>query len=544
METNDTYTSNEILDVAIVGGGVAGIYSAWRLIQCDANTSSILRADVQKRPDGKLKIGVFERSDRIGGRLLSLVPPGMPNLRAEFGAMHYTSTQMLLRSLVENKLRLKTYDFPGNKPENIVYLRGYHLREADLSNPEKVPYNMHWHEKGKSASSLVVEAIKQILPGASDIPASSWTDVKQTASFDGIKLYKQGFRNVLSSVISNEAYEFIRYAGGFDTILNNWNAADAIPWYLAYFGPEVKYMGLVDGFEAIARQLANEFVKAGGELLLHHELKSFNSCTLSDNTRGIELCFKNGKTIYYRRLVLAMPRRSLELLDRTGSVLDPENVEVDRMIQSVTPQPLLKIFLCYSNPWWQAALVQSGKSSTDLPVRQCYYLGTEGDTGAVKSDRKSLLMASYDDGQSMNFWIGMRKQQSEQPENFQANSATSDSTDFDKRRWQKYVPDAAIVNELQRQLREIHALKYIPYPYDAAYMDWGADPFGGAYNLWKIHAKSWEIIPKMIQPVPDVPVYICGEAYCDNQGWVDGALQNVELMLQNHFHLHPPDWLL
>ena len=84
-------------------------------------------------------------------------------------------------------------------------------------------------------------------------------------------------------------------------------------------------------------------------------------------------------------------------------------------------------------------------------------------------------MASYDDGQSMNFWIGMRKQQSEQPENFQANSATSGSTDFDKRRWQKYVPNAAIVNELQRQLREIHALKYIPYRYDAAYIDWGAD---------------------------------------------------------------------
>lgn len=55
---------------------------------------------------------------------------------------------------------------------------------------------------------------------------------------------------------------------------------------------------------------------------------------------------------------------------------------------------------------------------------------------------------------------------------------------------------------------------------------------------------SWEIIPKMLQPVADVPVYICGEAYCDNQGWVDGALQNAELMLQKHFHLHPPDWLL
>jgi hypothetical protein len=75
-------------------------------------------------------------------------------------------------------------------------------------------------------------------------------------------------------------------------------------------------------------------------------------------------------------------------------------------------------------------------------------------------------------------------------------------------------------------------------------MDWGADPFGGAYNLWKIHAQSWEIIPKIIQSVAEMPVYICGQAYCDNQGWVDGALHNVELMLKKHFQLHPPDWLL
>lgn len=536
-----------MLDVAVVGGGVSGIYSAWRLIHCNPSKSEILKTWAEKRPDGKLKIAVFERSDRIGGRLLSLVPPGMPNLRAELGAMHYVPSQMLLRSLVENKLRLRTYEFPGNKPENITYLRGSHLREADLLNPEKVPYNMHWHELGKSASSLVVEAIEQIVPGASAIPHSKWHSVKQTVEFDGKKLYKQGFRNVLNRVMSNEAYEFMRYAGGFDTILSNWNAADALPWYLTYFAPEVKYKGLRDGFEAIPLKLGEEFVKAGGQLHLNRELRSFKNCTLDDNSKGIELCFQNGLTVRCRRLILAMPRRSLELLEQSGPVLDPENVQVHQMIRSVTPQPLLKIFLCYENPWWQAANVYMGKSNTDLPVRQCYYIGTEADQpGADKNNRNSLLMASYDDGHSLNFWIGMRKEQiGEQPEYFQCRETVGfPGVEKDDRQWQKYLPSGAIVDELQRQLREIHALKYIPYPYDAAYIDWGADPFGGAYNLWKIHAKSWEIIPKMMQPVPDVPVYICGEAYCDNQGWVDGALQNAELMLQNHFQLYSPDWLL
>jgi monoamine oxidase len=244
-------------------------------------------------------------------------------------------------------------------------------------------------------------------------------------------------------------------------------------------------------FEAIPLKLSEEFVKAGGEVFLNHDLKSFKQSTLSDNTNGIELCFKNNLTVPCRRLILAMPRRSLELLEQSGPVLDPENVEVHKMVKSVTPKPLLKIFLCYENPWWQARHVSSGKSDTDLPARQCYYIGTEGDQPeADKSNRNSLLMASYDDGHSMNFWIGMRKEQmSEEPEYFQRDRTNRfcnpDSCD---RHWQNYVPSAAIVNELQRQLQEIHDLKYIPYPYDAAYRDWGADPFGGAYNLWNPHS--------------------------------------------------------
>jgi hypothetical protein len=547
MEAKDTYVTDDILDVAIVGGGVSGVYSAWRLIDCDPSKSEILKDWAGKRRNGKLKIGVFERSDRIGGRLLSVTPPGMPSMRAELGGMRYLSTQILIRSLVEKKLNLKTYDFPVSDPKNIVYLRGVHLREADLLDSKKVPYNMNWQERGKTAGMLIAHAIEQIVPAALKIPHSEWREKKQTLEFDGRKLYEQGFWNVLSRVMSTEAYEFVRQAGGYETTLSNWNAADAVPWYLADFGPQAKYIGFLDGFESVPLKLRDEFVKAGGDLQMNHELRSFKETSLSDNTKGIELCFKNGKTIHSRRLVLAMPRRSLELIDQIGPVLDPSNVEVHKMIGSVTPQPLLKIFLCYQNPWWQVTGISTGKSNTDLPVRQCYYFGTEGDQpDADKNNRNSLMMASYHDGSSRNFWIGMRKEEeSERPAYFQAREEVGGfrSPDFDDRRWKKYMPPTAIIDEIQRQLREIHSLEYIPDPYDAAYMDWGADPYGGGYNLWKIHSKSWEIIPKIIQPVADVPVYICGEAYSEDQGWVEGALQTAELMLQNHFHLYPPDWL-
>jgi monoamine oxidase len=100
-----------------------------------------------------------------------------------------------------------------------------------------------------------------------------------------------------------------------------------------------------------------------------------------------------------------------------------------------------------------------------------------------------------------------------------------------------------MVEEVDRELREIHDVRYTPPPYAAAYMDWGVDPYGGGVNFWNIHARSPEIIPRMTQPVPEVPVYVCGEAYSNGQGWVEGALETAELVLQNHFGLAPPEWL-
>jgi hypothetical protein len=48
----------------------------------------------------------------------------------------------------------------------------------------------------------------------------------------------------------------------------------------------------------------------------------------------------------------------------------------------------------------------------------------------------------------------------------------------------------------------------------------------------------------MRQPVDDESVHVCGEAYSDQQGWVEGALCTAELILRDHFHMeYPCDWL-
>ena len=133
-------------DVAIVGGGVSGIYCAWRLATAEPGASE--RLGSWTRRSGKLRVVVFEGSERIGGRLLSARPPGFSDVTTcELGGMRYVSSQKLVRSLIENKLKLPSYPQVVNQPNNLVYLRRKHRRFSQISDPAALPYNLDWAEE-------------------------------------------------------------------------------------------------------------------------------------------------------------------------------------------------------------------------------------------------------------------------------------------------------------------------------------------------------------------------------------------------------------
>jgi monoamine oxidase len=111
------------------------------------------------------------------------------------------------------------------------------------------------------------------------------------------------------------------------------------------------------------------------------------------------------------------------------------------------------------------------------------------------------------------------------------------------RNWRDHLAPHEMVMEMHRQLKQIHNIQYAPKPYDAAFMDWSVDPYGGGVHFWERGYKSWEILHQMTQPVGDFPCYICGEAYSTNQTWVEGALQTAEIVLQKHLGLGKPSWI-
>jgi monoamine oxidase len=518
----------EKIDIAIVGGGVSGVYSAWRLRK--ANPSA--------------KVVLFEGLGHIGGRLLSLRPPDIPNMVAELGGMRILpKVQPLIKRLLDvlngtlsSAQQIETYDFPVDEPQNLAYLRGAWLRLSDFRNPGKVPYHLSFLEQGGTPGAIVIGAIEQIVPGITDplLNEAQRREMCQKAVFAGEALYKQGFWNLLSRVISGEAYQLGVDAGGYNSTLSNWNSADAIPWYLSDFGIDPDYKGFKQGFQQVAKSLAELFVQEGGEIRLSTPLTGF------DWVDGRAHLRFHDAEMEADSLILAMPRRSLDLL----ALASPPLREIQQLIGSVTPRPLFKLFTTYTNPWWRAAgytdqkgnfiPVEAGRTVTDLPVRQTYYWPR--DDGKPATEGPAMLMASYDDGTNIGFWDGLRPRRGQAWRKGQEVTVPDDpypaaDPGADSDEWFHYKPSRPMVAEVNRQLGMIHGLSYTPEVRNAAFRDWGDDPFGGGWNSWNIGVRSPEVKQHIVQPFDARHLYICGEAYSDAQGWVEGALQTADLML-------------
>src|SRR5215204_4257288 len=123
--------------IAIVGGGIAGLYAAWRMLQTDPECTVCL----------------FEADDLLGGRIKSVSVPGIP-FKAELGAMRFRSNHLLLRSLLD-ELRIPTRRFDVRPPR--LKVRGRSLSAKELADGScrhcgaGAPYLLRPHERGKTA---------------------------------------------------------------------------------------------------------------------------------------------------------------------------------------------------------------------------------------------------------------------------------------------------------------------------------------------------------------------------------------------------------
>lgn len=632
-------------NVAIVGGGIAGLYAALRLRELDT--------------DHKLDITIYEASGRVGGRIdtteFGVFQKGSADLpaklRAELGAMRFPQQHKLLLALC------KHLDIPGvDRVSESQAWRGpfqlqslYHLRGRKLSKESfhrgEIPYRVRPEERGKDPADLLEYAIfemlkkmiadyanraegqdgeklkprleflrkfRQRLTDHEVLSADSWmTFINHDYEFAGIPLRNIGFWNVLKHFLSSEAFLLVHDGFGFLSVISNWNAPEAFKWLLTDFSPHQRLQTVPKGLSQIVKHLEDELPRRNVTIARDHALKAVHW----KSAGAFELEFEGKARVPASDVVLAMPPSALSrirLFDDTGEVEGDAGKCWDQLIHCSRPHRLAKIVLAYEEPWWQHTHIpgaESGRLFTDLPMRQIHYFGPTWlaeNKWVDKQSRFSLVMV-YNDSHYEAFWrtfnvhervyrdrdsedktLGLRLDlignrpyslwgpgkmkdlpswdppdglPREDLDKFRETFKTT-LKEIDDRKTDGYEVRHRMEEKVRAQLAELHDYD-VPMAIGGVFRDWSE--YGG-WHTWEPFVDVPKVKNVMFRPLcederhrlvvraldPDatiprpLPLYVCGEAYAWEQGWIEGALMTAERVASEIIRpgapCKAPDW--
>ncbi|PHM74592.1 FAD-dependent oxidoreductase [Xenorhabdus kozodoii] len=210
--------------------------------------------------------------------------------------------------------------------------------------------------------------------------------------------------------VGQEGYNFLADAGGYYSNTINWNAAESMSYMVGDFTPsDVEYKTIENGFDQVAYSLAKKYTNIpGSKLWLKNSLVTFKRNNGDGRRYSLQFWNKNRKVYWNVNsdiIILAMPKRSLELLDQKNFFFDKySSHKLQEHINAVISEPSLKMLMGFEYPWWTEQFgTNAGKSITDLSIRQCYYFGTD------PKNSHSLFLSSYNDMRSVTFWKALMR---------------------------------------------------------------------------------------------------------------------------------------
>ncbi len=446
----------EDYDLVIVGGGIAGLYCCMHSKQ-------------------NKKVGLFEATNRIGGKIETVK---MDVFDAEYGAMRFDpSKQPMMKELVQ-ELGLELEDF-------------YEYSCPPLENIRTL-YDLDDSEKGKTTLQLFNLGLQRIFNRTEDellsLKEEEIEHIKREGKYKGRYLWEQGFWNVFSDVLSNDAIKYIIMEGSFFHFIHeNISTADWGTDWIKLFQMSKHLKGIKNGMSLITDTMFDR-VRDRVEVNKNHILLEISPDDYSGNR--IKLRFENNKKekiVRTRNVILALPQRSLKLIKGI-----PDNIR--NLLDSVIEVPLVKCFFVIKNPWWEENIPNEGV--IPFPTREMHYYKKYG---------KGNVMV-YADRPYIYFW----------------NQFVNAS----------YHPEAEIEGNKELPLMFARRMNVNPDNIITyGIRDWGREPYGAACHMWRSGVKSLEIGKIMegfsLNNARIINVYICGETYSQFQGFMEGAVRTA-----------------
>lgn len=477
--------ATESVDVAIIGGGMAGAYVADRLAA-----------------DGLRQPVIFEASHRIGGRLWSQALPPATGVMAEFGGMRIPPEHRAVLQLVK-ELGLTTMPFPVSTKNSLVHLRGTRLRRGEVERVDQFRYSMP-AELGALSPDELFSFINRAVGITSNTPVAGnqsgpWSE---TLMWRGRSIDEMTTVQFLVELLGHEGAQFVRDWTAFEM----W-ATSASTWLgVSNSTGGGSYAQVVGGFDQLPMRLVQRAERAGAEIRLLKQLLSVERT--DDGSFHLEVrSVDTGVThrVRARSVVLALPSQALRRVVRVSSVLC-ESQPLTRALDQLVDSEAVKAYLSYDRPWWTDLGIETGRSVSDSVLRQHFYLSSDPLGPA-------LLLAGYPFGDVPSDLLGPLVNKAD---GFGATDLSPASRE-------------AITNVLS----EVHGVA-VPLPVGAVAQRW-ADGDDGALPLWGPGDAPHRLMSAAITPVPGASLHVCGDSLSLNQGWVMGALETASRVLQDGF---------
>ncbi|XP_060076520.1 achacin-like [Ylistrum balloti] len=521
-------------DVAVVGGGVGGAYTVWRL-----------------RNQG-LRVGLYEFSDRLGGRYHTHTFPQAPDVPVELGAMRFNKEKHPVLYRTTQKVGLKTELSVGPNPLTnkgaLFYLRGRYLRKDDFKG-DHVPYNLRPHERRG-----IHEIYRYLIQHTNFSGNISSIDQEQPylISEDGVKLEHQTIQEFLRKYLSTEAVEMV--SNVIKTFLYNRSAASVMKYIISH----EKFAGydwlkISGGMQQLPLKLVEQFLSAGMKHHLHlnHKLVSISTTGNMNILKFVTTRTIDGETrpndqfvtVCSRKVILAIPTPAL--LHINWKVLQKRHIQAS--LDTVSYHYAVKLYLVYDRHWWKGisnkfksicgslnpycyrqnycwpkqatrlyccwcdAYGQYMRYNSDLPLDRTIDFGVSKETGAA------VLLVAFS---VHDIWNELQKH-----------------GDY------LWAINQSVSSEVVRHAHLYLARQYqipvrsIPAPIGGLISQWDDYPYEGSYSSWKIGVEwrqVWEIIHR---PSMTDDIFLASGTYWDYDSdiWTESCLEAIDEIMYRYF---------
>ena len=518
-----------IYDIIILGGGIAGLYTAYKLNKCSPH----------------LKILLLEKENYLGGRVFTV---HQGDMNVEAGAGRFADNHLYLMELLkELKLTSKMVKngsevayAPANgqsriatqlrSPEQAKLAKdfGTGLMYGSVSDAARFTGKKGCGQKTEGLQQLTIEGVKRptsfgtnnvllnnILTlglGPSTLPnAALITKVVMASKLESrTYLQNQTFETYAKKVITKDEVDFIKQSFGYYSELVVMNAYDAIQ-LMVFLGPTNTFYFLKGGLSQVIEKM-EEKLGDNVRILLQHRVKKIIH---NDNNNNNDYEFERSlthyeferslthyefeiiteskeRTIHYlgKKCVCALPKQTLLTL----SIFNP----IKKLLNSVEYGTLCRIYCRFDTGKETGKVWFHGlpKFTTNNHLRM-----------VIPYDEKSgVIMLSYTDNKYAEYWQRLYSSAGNHKEGIQR-----------------------VNKKLIEQIGEVLGPKvHVPMPKYTRICYW---KYG--VGFWGVGADSADISEKMIQPISGMDLFVCGENYSEKwQQWMEGALETSQRVLR------------